>query len=341
MIKQVKCYPNTSCDYFFFKNSDGELTLTRDSSTVTYGDTFDKIGITFNADSSNPLVAGNPESVALATKSLIIKRQKLGESFLQEIAEFPYIIDSGVELRYNSFIDYSAVSGEQYIYYFIVKEKTADQTYQLGMPISTDITPTLDWDHWVLLLGDNYINQDGKEDKSKVIINKLFLFELNVASGAMNLGTKYSQQENFTPYPKIQKSYAHNWSGTLKGLLGMIAPNDVDFVQTPNMLQEFKDLAINNQRKFLKDRDGNLWEVELTAAPNITNTDNLTFDLKEKQISWTEVADASNIGLYAYDPNIEWVLTETGYPNPLNTYQIKSDKIIGANEYLTDNKEVR
>ena len=153
----------------------------------------------------------------------------------------------------------------------------------------------------------------------------------------MNLGTKYSQQENFTPYPKIQKNYAHNWSGTLKGLLGMIAPNDVDFIQTPNMLQEFKDLAINNQRKFLKDRDGNLWEVELTAAPSITNTDNLTFDLKEKQISWTEVADAKNIGLYAYDSNTEWVLTETGYPNPLNNYQILEDSIITKDWLLTDN----
>lgn len=117
----------------------------------------------------------------------------------------------------------------------------------------------------------------------------------------------------------------------------MIAPNDVDFIQTPNMLQEWKNLALNNQRKFLKDRDGNLWEIELTAAPSINNTDNLTFDLKEKSLSWTEVADASNIALYSYEPSTEWILTETGYTNPLSSYIIIGDKMLTSREILTSN----
>lgn len=295
MITEITCFSDTDCDYLFFKN-DTDLTLTRDSSKVIYGNQFPKVGITFDTAridesgnlSGNPLIAGNPASTAISLRTIIVKRQKIGDNFLKEIAEFPYDTDVDISNLITSFIDYSAVSGEQYRYYFIPKERVADG-YQMGTPIPTDVISSLDWDHWTLLLGDNYINQDGKEDVSKVIVNKIFLFELNISSGQMSIGTKYSQQENFTPYPKIQRNYTHNWSGSLKGLLGMIAPNDVDFIQTPNMLQEWKNLAQNTQRKFLKDRDGNLWEIELNAAPGINNTDNLTFDLKEKTLSWTEV----------------------------------------------------
>lgn len=339
MITKITYHATTDCDYTFFTDAT-QVDLDRNSDNVRYGEEYTKLGMTFESD-LDPLLAGDPEQDlnALELQKVIVKRKKIGNNFLKEVAEIPYLIlaDGGWNIH-NSFIDYSAVHGEQYQYYFIpVERDDSDFPWHLGTPIVTDILPVIEWDHWTLLLGDNYINQDGKEDTSKVIINKLFLFELNVSSGQMNLGTKYSQQENFTPYPKIQKNYSHNWSGTLKGLLGMIAPNDVDFIQTPNMLQEWKNLAQNTQRKFLKDRDGNLWEIELTAAPSINNTDNLTFDLKEKTLSWTEVADASNVALYSYEPSTEWILTETGYPNPLNSYTIIGDKMLTSREILTSN----
>lgn len=333
---------NCICDYIMI--SESRPALNRDSSKVAWENicSANNPGIVVNFENTlykdetkkKRLSVESPSLLALQSKTLLVNRTNLKENRSYIIAEIPFEQSgSNNDEAYFSFIDYGARHGEDYLYSFSIIDSNGVRSNEIAMPRA--ISPK--WDHWTLLLGDNYINQEGMEDTNKVIVKKIFLFELNTTSGQMNLGTKFSQQENFTPYPKIQRSYAHNWSGSLKGLLGVIAPNGVDFVQTPQMLEEWKQLAHNTQRKFLKDRDGNIWEIELSGAPSINNTDNLCFDLKTKTLSWTEVGNAEEIALYAYNTSLDWVLTETGYPNPLKSYRISDSKFITNNEYLTDN----
>ena len=116
MITKVTYHATTDCDYTFFTSETG-VALTRDSSKVKYGEEYSKLGMTFESK-TDPLVAGDPSQDlgALETQKIIVKRKRIGDSFLKEVAEIPYLMlkeNDNFDI-YNSFIDYSAVHGEQY-----------------------------------------------------------------------------------------------------------------------------------------------------------------------------------------------------------------------------------
>jgi hypothetical protein len=154
---------------------------------------------------------------------------------------------------------------------------------------------------------------DNEYNENVLLVDKVFFFEMNVETGTMKNNTDFSVVKNFTPYPHIQRSPSNYWSGQLKGLLGRLAIDDCTFKQTPTMLQEIKELTQNTSRKFLKDRDGNFWEVELSSDVTIDNNDKLDVQLKTKSFNWVEVGDASDIALVSVGPGHEdWLLTELG-----------------------------
>ena len=207
-------------------------------------------------------------------------------------------------------LDYGAKSGRLYEYYIYLKNTNGKRSV-----ITTEqFTPN--WDKWVLFTADEGAN------KNEMLVDQIFLFDLNISSGSMSNNNERTVIKNFTAYPRIQKSPYNYWSGTLKGLLGYIAPNLVTYIQTPEQLEEFKELSVNNKRKFLKDRDGNLFEVEISGPLTIDNTDNLCIDLKTKSISWVEVANTENISLIIKDNNqINWLLNKNGYGNLMTQYR--------------------
>jgi hypothetical protein len=170
-------------------------------------------------------------------------------------------------------------------------------------------------------------------------VDKVFFFEMNVETGAMKNNTDFSVIKNFTPYPHIQRSPSNYWSGQLKGLLGRLAIDDCTFKQTPSMLQEIKELTQNTSRKFLKDRDGNFWEVELSSDITIDNNDKLDVQLKTKSFNWVEVGDASNISLVSVGSGQEsWLLTELGYEK-IDTYHTWDDNAIwNDNDFWTESE---
>jgi hypothetical protein len=79
------------------------------------------------------------------------------------------------------------------------------------------------------------------------------------------------------------------------------------------MIKELKSLNSESRKMFLKNCDGDIWEVKLNAPLNIT-TDNSFPQLKTVKLSWVEVGEVSNISIIN-NPNMEissWILTEDG-----------------------------
>ena len=231
-----------------------------------------------------PLLLGDPIYKQKVTK-MIVKRKEEKESYFKTIAtlDYDYTRDEASQLQ---LIDYGAKSGKKYQY--VLFPVGDNQQYQ--GPIYSDPIE-VDWEKWTLMLCDE------TENENELTVDQIFLFDLNIKSGSMSNNNKKTLIENFTPYPRVQSSQSCYWSGSLTGLLGYIAQDNMTYIQTPEMLQIFKNLSRNRQRKFLKDRDGNLFEVEISNALSIENTDNLTIDLKTKKIDWAEVADAENTSI--------------------------------------------
>lgn len=275
-------------------------------------------------ENKNPYLVGD---VAFKDKlsSFIIKRRKIGENYFKTIASVDIPEEGLDEFK---LVDYSACSGEKYQY--VVFPITA-QKYQ--SPIYSPVI-NVSWDRWTLMICDE---QETKENE--LILDRAFIFDLNIQSGAMQNNNKKTIIENFTPYPRVQSSPSCYWSGSLSGLLGYIAADLITYVQTPKMLADFKNLSLNTKRKFLKDRDGNLFEIELADQVSIDNTDNLIIDLKTKSLSWVEVADATDISIILKeDSKKEWLLTEYGYSNPIIEYAWNDGQNWLNNHYWTSSE---
>lgn len=246
-------------------------------------------------------LAGDPSFLDEIT-DMIIKRKKIGETYYKTIATLPYSLGQS----FLEIMDYGLVSGETYEYALFPVSNLKYQSPIFSNQISVE------WDKWVLMICDE------TEKENEFVLDQLLLFDLNIKSGSMSNNNDKTIIKNFTPYPRVQSSPSCYWSGNLSGLLGFITPSLIDYAQSPEMLNEFKLLSLNNKRKFLKDRDGNLFEIELSGQSSIENTDNLIRDLKTKTLSWVEVGDAKDASITLRDGKyVDWILTEHGYGNPL------------------------
>lgn len=224
-------------------------------------------------------------------------------------------------------IDYAVKNNTPYTYYLYPTSKDEDKSVVLSPFVSDELKA--DWDYWSLIVVDE------TEKENVYYLNKLFKFRLNVSVDDMSNNTDVTVTNNFTKYPTVQYSTANYWSGGLSSLCGLLSCSELEYRETPNMIQELKNLTSDTRKKFLKDISGNLWEVKISAPINIsTNTETLE-QIKTVKISWVETGDADGVSIIN-NPNkttSEWVLTEDGDGKAYLEY-VWDDTKVWDNDYL-------
>lgn len=211
-------------------------------------------------------------------------------------------------------LDYAVKNNSEYTYYLYpsLDNNTVGIT---PLPLVTQSVSTK-WNYWSLLVVD-----ETEEDKL-FYLDKLFKFQFNVDIGDMSNNASISINQNFTPYPTIQYGASNYWSGSLTSLCGIVTCTDNQYIQTIDAINELKALTTDGKRKFLKDIDGNMWEVKITSPITISTNNESIGKLKSVTISWSEVADTSGVSIIN-NPNKslqEWVLTKTGEIVPYKEY---------------------
>ena len=193
-------------------------------------------------------------------------------------------------------IDYGVKANIPYNYWGYVKIFDEEINDNLIYGIKLNDEPIIaEWDRWTLVTADK-----DPEDEKVYHVDKVFTFEMNLSSGSMTNGTNITISKNFTEFPVIQKDKSNFYSGSLTALIGVRKWGSTaeDFEQTPQMLEDLRQLSTNYQSKFLKDRSGHLWQVEINGAIQVANTDNLaTIDLKTMTVPWVQIGEADNISL--------------------------------------------
>ena len=211
-------------------------------------------------------------------------------------------------------IDYAVKNGVEYTYYLFPNTEATES----GTPLSPLVTKQLaiDVPYWSLFIVDE------TDEENIFYLDKMFKFELNLQVDDMTNNTQVSISQNFTKYPTIQYGASNYWSGSLSSLCGFIAANDVDYIQTVNMIDELKSIASDTRRKFLKDTSGNLWEVNVSAPINISTANMALQDVKTWKFSWIEVGDTKGVSIINNPTKStkDWVLTESGEALPYFTY---------------------
>ena len=312
-----------TCNYLCVQKNaptEDEFTYINDEPTEWNDDTI--LLANFN-DEEHRLIAGNSEIIG-SIEGYEIYRKKYNESH----SEYIGTVKSGAQNKVNDFVvDYTVRNGVEYSYYFYPR---LDKT-QSGTALSPLVTKqvAINCPYWSLFIVDE------TEEENVFYLDKMFKFELNLSVDDMTNNAQINITQNFTKYPTLQYGASNYWSGSLSALCGFIASNCVDYVQTVNMINELKSISSDRRRKFLKDIDGNLWEVDISSPINISSENIATKTLKTWKFSWVEVGDASKISIINNPnrPTTEWILTENGNAVPYITYTW-GDQYIWDDSYI-------
>ena len=263
----------------------------------------------------NDMSAGN-SSLTENIKGYEIRR-KSGNNLYTEYVGTVKEEDKSENKKY--IVDYMVKNNTDYTYYLYPATTHSDNGILLSPSVTSEVRT--DWGYWSLLVVDE------SDEDNVFYLNKMFKFELNVTTDSMSNNAVVNVLQNFTKYPTIQYGTANYWSGGLSALCGYVSCIDGGYVQTPNMIDELKKLTSDTRRKFLKDIEGNIWEVKITAPINITEEYSAIQSVKSAKISWTEVGEVSEISIINNPdaPTTSWVLTETGEVMPYMDYVWDND----------------
>ena len=141
-----------------------------------------------------------------------------------------------------------------------------------------------------------------KEKKSDIIysVDKVYDFYYNLVSGSIGNNAETTINTNFTNMPSVQKGFSNYWSGSLSALMG-VCDERGEFAQTIEQEKALEQLVLDQEHdKFLLDREGNVWQVEVSAPLTIANQDGLVqvdklIDLKTITINWVQVGSPTQI----------------------------------------------
>ena len=227
--------------------------------------------VTFN----DSLLAGNITSGESGLSNWKIYRQRLSDNKLELAA----IIDKGE----TSFIDYVVQNKSEYKYSLFAEVES-----YITAPIESGKVTT-NWDGWCLFSADN------TEYQNELKFHEGFVFTINVNSDQINNNLVVGSYNNFTPYPKIQKSKTNYYSGILSSILAYIDCSDSEMHEDFTAEDRLKRFSTDPRRKFLRDYKGHLWEVEITSPIGIQphqGTEEFPYDI---QIGWTEIGSHEGV----------------------------------------------
>ena len=260
------------------------------------------------------LNAGNAGEIAATTlKGWKVYRQDLEDSTLKYVKT--------LEPDEVFIVDYNVKWGQEYKYYMF-----PDYEESMGSPFVSKPVKAC-WVDWILLLCR-------EEKKNEFAVEESFLFQLNTQSGQMNNNADSSVFKTYQKYPKVVKGKSNYLSGQLSSLVGYIGETngELQYIERLDMIDRLMSLNTDTRRKFLKDKKGHVWEVELTAPSTMEYMENVANQPVTGGINWTEVAPTSDISIYNGNARELWLLTTSGNPE----YNVKYIWI--DTEYWTPSK---
>lgn len=201
------------------------------------------------------------------------------------------IVYDGEVTKYTK--DYSILSGKTYQYFYYCLKKSQEGGIILNRYKSQELK--VDFSHWLLM------EVDKAEGQNYYTLRQAFSFDLNVSIGNINNGNSPSIGTGIGRCPTIQMDASNYWQGSLTSLLGILS-DEITYSQTIDMEETLRGLSNSPRRKFLKDNDGCIWEVEVSGAPSIEAKESVWVNgkyltLKNKQVTWVQTGNADYISI--------------------------------------------
>lgn len=216
-------------------------------------------------------------------ENLSVYRQMSGSSTMDLVA-------SGLSLDARGLYDYGV--GSQTGPYTYSIYANGQDPYVAGPAVSNEVQPTF-WNWAVLSCSQN--------DNGDYIVNRSFVFSLEISSGTMSNNNMPSVLNNFTPYPLVQPAPYNYKSGTLRALIG-----SVDYTDNPNgnysdsvsLRDAIFNLSTTSDFLFLKDRKGDMMLIRPSAEITMETNDTTREQAQTMNFPWVEVGEADGASVY-------------------------------------------
>lgn len=217
-----------------------------------------------------------------AAEGYSVMRQTVGSNRLEKIADVP---DTTGQLK-----DYSARSGQSYIYYVF----PAGALSYLTEPMISN-TVNVRYDFWAIIEAQKI----GKNAYSAVAAHTFRYGVGGVQEGQFSNNNNPNVLATFTPYPLRQGSSANYMTGSVTGYIGTIS-NTKEYSDTLAQSDGVFALSKSRNTLFLIDPKGHFLMVH-TAAAVTMNVDTKKSQLPQTMtVSWVEVGSTANVHLLMY-----------------------------------------
>lgn len=228
------------------------------------------------ANFKNGLNAGNIASNEGGLTGVSLYRRETGRTVLHKVADLP--------LRATSVLDYGFHNQAGYTYLLFPR---GTDTFASAPLVSEEAVPVF-WD-WLLM-------ECAETAENVFSVENAYVFKMNVSSGVIGNNNAPNLLTNFTKYPLRQSTAPQFKSGTLQAYIGKIGENG-RYVDTAAQMEALYSLSVSAKPKFLRDRKGNLWRVETSAAVGITMLDATREQAAQVSLPWAEVGSTEDVSI--------------------------------------------
>ncbi len=274
----VKIYGGQLCDYGFYVT--GDLTATQLATFQANDECPDWDSSTeFKIDFLNGLVAGNASFGDNPPTEYKIYRKIAGEASL--------VLAATIDGTKESFTDYAVANDTTYSYYIYPSDDES-----LGTPIETQSITTA-FKSWQLLVVDD-TDEDGV-----YTLSQIYKFDFNPDDVQLQNNTTVNKLRNFTNYLKLQRDSTNCWTGTLSSLTGVYDCATHQYSESLTMFDAVKTLSTDLRKKFLRDFDGHLYEIDVSSPIEMSQKVFANGRMTTKKLEWTEIGDASSVQIVA------------------------------------------
>ena len=277
-------------DTVFLYTTEGDLNAAQKAANEQLGVCPEwDVNTLFSIDFQTYLAAGNIGANNQTIDGWNIYRQKGNEK--------TFVNTVSLSGSRRSFVDYSVVNNTKYQYYIYPSIGGS-----LMAPMVTD-AKTTEFDCWTLYLTKT------TADKGVYKLSKAFDFRLNFEAPTITNNTGANIITTFSQYQRVRKNTVNCLSGTLSSLIGYYDETKLTretssgrhytsnaYVETISAADAMFSLSTNTEhRKFLRDLQGRLLEVEITGPITVQQQNYNGQIVSTVQVNWMEIADASNI----------------------------------------------
>lgn len=212
-----------------------------------------------------------------------VMRQTVGENRLIKIAD--------VESTAGQLRDYSAKSGNTYIYYIF---PVGNLSY-LTFPLVTEPITVQYW-FWSIIEA-----QEVSENNFSVMASHIFKYGSGgVAEGSFSNNNSPTIQQNFTKYPTRQGVAANYLTGSVSGYIGTINRDTVEYSDTIAKSEAIFNLSNSENALFLADPKGHFLRIHTASATTLTIDHKKANMPQTMSFNWVEVGTTEGVHTIMY-----------------------------------------